>query len=340
MKASSPSIQEWKDLYEAAIQFRDTQPWNWMWDSNLFGVQDPESDQVGYCCVMGRLGEHFALGVYLGAKGLESYRKTRAAAARPDFETFMLQECLMASFEERGMLQTPDLQVIKTLGLKFRGRNAWPLFRSFQPGYHPWYLAAGEARFLTTALQQAIHVALRFRDDPALLTPPQKNQYLVRVLEREEAGWRWTDKWLAPAPVEKTEVTAAPIDEARLQRIVKKAYPRRGGWEIDFFYSPSGVQERGERPYYPHVILVVDRDSGLILGTDLLEPMTYVSKLPDTFLKTIERLRFLPNEVLVRQSDAFKLLEAIASRLGIRLALVKRLRALEEAQAAMYQFMG
>jgi len=289
---------------------------------------------------MGRLGEYFALGVYLGTMGLESYRKIQAGAVHRDFEGFMILECLMAAFWERRMLQKGDLGVIKSLGLKFRGHNAWPLFRSYQPGYHPWYLTSSEARFLTVALQQATHLALRFRDDPTLLTPPEKSQYFVRVPEREGEGWRWTDRWLTPTPIEKTEVAAPAMDEARLQRIIKSAYPRRGGWEVDFFYSPQGVQERGQRPYYPHVILIVDRDSGFILGTELLKPMTYASELPDKFLDTIERLRFLPEKVLIRQAPAFKLLEPIASRLGIRLALVKRLKALEEAQAAMFRFLG
>ena len=65
---------------------------------------------------------------------------------------------LTVSFEDRKFLRKPDFQVIKELELKFRGRNSWPLFRSYQPGYLPWYLTKDEARYLTLALQQAICV--------------------------------------------------------------------------------------------------------------------------------------------------------------------------------------
>jgi len=92
-----------------------------MWDSDIFGVQNPESDVIGYCCVMGRVGQHYALAVYLGTEGLDGYFKIQSGEISPDdIDALHVQKCLMISFEDRKFLRKPDFQVIKQLGLKFR----------------------------------------------------------------------------------------------------------------------------------------------------------------------------------------------------------------------------
>jgi len=138
MKDKSPSIQEWKELYDTAMEFKRIECWNWMWDSDIFGVQNPVNGEIGYCCIMGRAREHFALAVYLGTEGLGGYLKIRSGEVdASSIDALHLQKCLMASFEDREFLQQEDFQIITRLGLKFRGRDSWPLFRSYRPGYFP-----------------------------------------------------------------------------------------------------------------------------------------------------------------------------------------------------------
>ena len=341
MSKLPPSFQEWKSLYEAAIGFKKIKCWDWMLDSDMFGVKNPETGEVGYCCVMGRLGEHFALAVYLGTEGLRGYHKMQSGEIPGGIELLMSQKCLMASFEDRALLQKSDLEVIKDLDLKFRGRNEWPLFRSYLPGYHPWYLTGEEARFLTFALQQAAEIALRFKEDPEMLIPPEWDYFLVRVAETEGEKWRWKDAWLEPSPPEE-ELVAEPMDEIRLERIKGRARRQQMILEIDFFYSSQGIREEKERPYYPYVLLLADHYSGFIFGVHLAKPLKaeYQREFLKKILDFFEENEVIPEKILVEKDELYRLFEPVTSRLGIKLKETRRLRAIEDAKDSLYEHFG
>ncbi|MCR4406687.1 MAG: hypothetical protein NUW24_07175 [Anaerolineae bacterium] len=345
MKETTPTMSDWQALYQAALEFKEIEAWTWMYDSDIFGVQDPVSGEIGYCCIMGALGEMFALAVYLGDEGLRSYIRM-AAQPEPmgDFietmEVALMQKCLMASFGARKELSDVDHQVIKSLGLKFRGKNAWPVFRSYRPACFPWYLTADEAKFLTLVLQQAREVSLRFRENHALLDPPQEDLWFVRVPEKTEQGLVWKDTWLTPTLLEE-EIPVEPVDELRLARFKKGARRVQAVWEVDLFLSPTAVQEeKGERPYYPYMILLVDHESGFVLGSDIVAPGVHLTEFTGRFLTLAERVKCLPVEIWTRKEEIYDLLEPVVSRLGIELYMVDELEALREARTALWRFMG
>jgi hypothetical protein len=337
-----PSSDEWRELYTAAVAFRDAAPWQWMWDGDVFGVQDAESGEIGYCCVMGRGGEHYALGVYLGSEGLEILWDMRREAHKEiedPIEIIATQLCLMASFEDRNQLRQRDLDLIKTLGLKFRGRNQWPLFRSYRPGYEPWYLTAEEARFLTACLQQSLDVAPRFRANPRLLPQPSpRGSYLVRVPERRGEDWVWKDTLQRPAPVPPAANAMPPLDEARLKRL-RELPATRGALEMDYFYSGTIIQEDKEaRPYLGQVVVAVDAASGMVVGTNVASLVDAPATAARQLLETIERMGMRPGSIEVQRDDLLAALKPIADRLGIRLIHARRLRAVARFRREMQGF--
>ena len=330
-----PSLQEWRNLYQAAIELKKIGCWNWMEDSDLFGVQNPETGKIGYCCVLGAIGQVFGLVVYLGTKGLEDCLKIRSGEILPeDFDMIHFQDCLMSSFDDRNFLKKPDLQTIKSLKLNFRGSKAWPLFRRYEPGYEPWYLNREEAVFLTIALEQAKDIALRFKTNSKLLDSPIEGGYLVKAASSEKEGLAWRDEWLKPTPFGKKEPVIPNVDEIRLQRIKKEAAQSHMVMEIDFFYTPFVITE-GEKPYFPYLLLCVDHKPGMILKHHIANHKDYLMEFQNQILNLIEMVKSLPKEIRVKKKESFALLELIASKLGIKLTLAKNLHALEEAKEEM-----
>ncbi len=335
MRKSEPSLEEWKTLYDAAIEFRKIEPWEWMKETDVFGVQNPQNGEVGYCCIMGELGEVFAMAVYSGTEGLQGYLKILKGQINPDEpDSLYIQDCLMLSFEDKRFVDQEDRQIINELGFKFRGRNSWPLFRSYKPGYFPWFLSRDEALYMTDALQQAKEVCLRFKENKKLLSIPKKNLYLTKVPEKRDGMIVWKDEWREPAPLKRVKYSDEKVDEVRVQRIRKTAKPTPVIWEIDFFYTPTPIAE-GERPYFPYAIMLIDRDSGFILDMHLARKAGYKKEFLEKFLSCIEKMSILPLEILVRKEELVNLLEPYTSRLNIKLSVVKRLENIDNARREM-----
>ena len=365
-------LRVWRELYDKAIAFREIACWEWMSDSQVFGIQAVDSEEIGYCCVLGELGEVFGLVVYLGSEGLEIQRKIQTGKLRSTSpESRYSQKCLTVWFSNRGELDKTDLATAKKLGYNFKGRNVWPQFRSMRPGYYPWHLTESEAIFLTDCLDQARFVAIRLDEDPGWLDPPKKNYFLIRVpgigqrrdsddpigadakprnfsraVEQRQlfSGFAassdldWRSVWRKPTPVE-TRLPVFRLDEVRLQRIKNSCRNRGGNWEIDAFYSPSPV-DGDDRPYFPYTYLCVDQHSGMILESVLAEPSKWTADFPQALLATIEKNKLLPSALWLRNRPLLELLKPLAQRLGVDVIAAKKLSSLDEAKQALRKFLA
>jgi len=320
-----PTDEEWVDLYCAAAVLKKVAPWQWMWDSKVFGVKDPESGVIGYCAVMGRLGEHLALGVYLGAAGLAGLDALRERKKVDFLEFLSTQYLLQVSFEDRAELDSQDLKVIKRFEFVYRGKKSWPLFRSYRPGFMPWFVTGSEARFLNVAIRQALYLTQRFQDKPDLLQPPRPGMHLVRVSEPGEGGPVWRDQWIEDTPLP-VEDTGGPEVVANASIRMK---PRRGTWEVDVRPTPVPIYEPGKRPLIPLQILIADHDSGVIFDTDIREQTGYVPAFREHFIRVVDELGAAPERILLSSDRANTVIEPIARTLGIELRRVIKLAQLE-----------
>src|SRR5207237_10146788 len=124
--------------YDLAVQVRELAPWEWMMESDVFGVEMPETRETIFVSVMGALGKYFAVAVYPHADAVRAFwALENDDEAQP--ERILEISQIHASFEDARHLESEDRRVLKRLGLSFRGKS-WPIFRSYSPGFAPWFL--------------------------------------------------------------------------------------------------------------------------------------------------------------------------------------------------------
>ncbi|MCL4529484.1 MAG: hypothetical protein M1282_08730 [Chloroflexi bacterium] len=339
MKTNTPTLNQWKELYGLAAEIKAMEPWTYMEESHIFGFQLPGSDQLGFVSVMGMLGEHFAVSVYKGAKGLSGFWTAYNNPARAAPETILQTPQVMLSWEDRDMITAEDRAVINHLGLKFRGSKAWPQFREYQPGCFPWYLESSDAELLICGLEQLLQMAPPFEKDRKFFSPIKyPHDYLIRV----NRNGKWEDE-VRRVEFREEKTLEFQMDNEALEHL-RGLMPGKTTIEIDLNMMLNPVQEKSkERPYYPFMLLFVDKESHMILGAELLEPLPSMNSMYEEVpAVVVESLAagFPPKEIHVKDAMLYVLLQPVAEELGFKLKKMPRLPALERVKRELDDMMG
>ncbi|MGI8467167.1 MAG: DUF7309 domain-containing protein [Pyrinomonadaceae bacterium] len=345
-KSKQPAIAEWKRLYELAAELKNLAHWEWMDETEIFGVENPDTKEIGFVSAMGMLGEHLSVGVYLGAKGLYGFWDFQEAGLEAEpFALFEIPQ-LQISFENREQLEKQDRDVIKKLDLKFRGSQNYPLFRSIRPGFLPWFITSDEARMLIYAIEQALEVAPRVRENPEILDDESdtKNEVvLMRGAEKQGAKLVWRDERREIQPPAEEEFTIA-IPQGLIDEL--KAFPQAKNFVLEaaLFIMPNPIAEKGKRPYFPKMLMLADGRSGMIAGFQLIAPKetdaeNYV-EISRHFFEALRKTEVRPQEILVGSDLLFDLLKGINQQLNIKLRQTDDLPAVEAAREGMFGFFG
>lgn len=335
-KCNDATHDQLKELYQAASEFAQAQPWKEFWDADIICIENPKDKSTGYCSIMGRAGEHYALGVYLGNQGIHgfNYLMTHIDSI-PSHQKLHYQNCLMCSFEDREFLSVEDRKQIKDLGLSYRGRNAWPLFRRYEPGYHPWYISKEECILLTHALKQTLLtvgdiLAGRIKIDM------ERGRTVLRYSRVKGNQMEWFSKEIQLAyPV----ASYRPIkinDDILLQKIKAAGSMENTSLQADILYMPSAIQDnKGERPYYPRLFILAEQKSGQILDYNMFQSVNndanvVIHRLADICLKY-----GIPKEIIIRNDIMKAILGDFCLKTGIGIKVAKKLSAVDRMMKGM-----
>ena len=313
----APTREQWLALHDAFRKYCEAEPWEFLANEDLLAVEDPEGRYQGYCVVLGDGDMVYGLGVYLGDIGLSNYLSTISDEDEPDGQAMLERQLsLSAMLADREELEPGERKVIRDLGLMYRGRGRWPMFRSARSGYWPWFVNGDEARFLTLALDNVRDVAERMALGELDLYDGQSHG-LVLARVPEDASWK--DEWrrLAPPVLPKADTG---VDEERLRLIRESTSAGSAAWEVTVSYVPALLRHgRGDRPHMPTLVMVVDHDSELVLACRVLGETPSVAERQEPVLELLTDQGFLPELLVCDGNGAAELMAPIATALGIAL---------------------
>lgn len=333
-------------LFELAFAYKKTKLWQKLWDSQLFAVKLSDN-RMGYVCIMGIMGEHRAVAVYIGEDGLNSYRTIQKAERfevtdLSQEECMLCQDCLQCVFESKNDLHPEELEEVRSYarshGVRLAGKCAYPVFLRYRPYRIPWQPEKQEEETLCQGLEAAIEMARLLenkRPDELGLVEINEKQKEILMLEKRD-GEYVLGKTCLPKEREKKWPEPRSCNDIYLASI--KKFKKKGTWECELVRMTEPVQDDPEEvPVFPMMFLIAESGSGYVLP--IMPVKNYEEepeKLLDLLLETLVKQKICPKKLKVQDERTFAFLKWICERLGIGLSTEKSLPDLDDIK---YEFL-
>ncbi|MGH9873958.1 MAG: DUF6930 domain-containing protein, partial [Pyrinomonadaceae bacterium] len=204
-------------------------------------------------------------------------------------------------------------------------------------------------------LSQTLEMSKRFAIDANIFPTDGDDEtttFLVRVSHQDDSS---QSKGIEAAA---SSSSAVLVWEDRVKRISRPASPRietiidsgllnglkdvpRSALQLetDLFIGPGSVGKSGERPLALYMLMLADRQNGLIVGFEALTAEhslnTMYASVPEKVARLLGQAGVLPKQIVVRSALMLDLLEALEQDLKIQLRCANELPAIDEAVASM-----
>ena len=186
-------------------------------------------------------------------------------------------------------------------------------------------------------------MAKRYGEDPDTFPPIDFDNHNMLVRFQHEGEWR---EEVRPWP--KKEALAKTVEvsvDGELMEYMATLPITPLTVEADcFILLGMSVGERGERPIIPYTMLLVDHESGMALGTEILNPVEGLNEMwgmvPELLLASLANAGIRPQKIWTSSSLLYQFVEPFAQELDIEIEMVFELPMLGHAKSMMMHYLG
>jgi hypothetical protein len=330
-------IEKWREIHRAAAELYSLAPWEYLEETDIFGVKTSVTGRTYFISIMGSAGQVFAFSAYEGSRALESFWEMQSDE-QADPSKILVIPHMMMSFDDKKEVDKIHKEILKESGIFSESNKKWPVVHQVIPGLVP---AIPEGEYLddmAEIIPQIINVCSRSEDDIDLILPDEDDDetYLIREPVKTKGKTSWRDRYrkvVAEPETFKAMIRQEDIEPLRFLRRTQTVY------QADYRMVPSSVREEGNPEYFPFVIMLVDKKSGIIAGHDMIAPFpdyhSMVESVPLIIVDLIKNLRVRPLRIEVRDQVLYELLKPAMARCEININLARTLASFEEAYEGM-----
>lgn len=316
----------WKELYQIALEIRDLAPWELLWSKDKIAILLPDREHPVYCSVLGKGGSCYGICVYHTLRGIYGAKWLEENEV-PPLQQSRYQECLIYYLGNREQLSVRDRRILNDLGLKFRGKNAWPYFRALEAGCPPTELNREQAELMITTLRN-LFMAVRALKEGRTGCCFDEGEVLYRSFDQQQECWKTYAK---QAPLPEIHYPQMLItDELLLERLRRTEFTE-DVLELDIASLAISVKEKGRaKTCFARCCMIADHETGRLEWSErVLCDNQAQDFLIDGFVAWVEQYGVRPEEIIVRDEEMYVMLAGICSQLEISICIDPCLEAID-----------
>lgn len=331
------SIEQWKELYEAGTRIKELKPWEKFWDMDLIGIGYGAEEEIVFFSILGRGGDCYGIAVYEGYEGLNSFLMLAMQESMNLATEYVMfnQRNLTCYWGDRDELSDQQRKIIKELGYKYRGKNQWLYFLSFEPGYYPYNMDEEEVLRMTVYLQD-LELVLCYYDEMDVQVDFEAGNMFLFSFAKDKKTWGFGEM---PLPFTAFQFENLMITDEELLADLGSTPKCDAVLEADVSVLGAMVTDKKyDRPANPALSLLGDANTGTVIKFEMLGPEDdAIVMLAEILIGFIFQFG-APKEIRVSNIIVEAGLEQICNVCGIKLRRVKRLKGLDDFIHSMQRF--
>lgn len=332
------TIEEWKRLYEVATRIRELEPWELLWDMDIIGIQvGKEPENTVFYSILGKGGDCYGVAIYEGYDAFNSFLMlTMQEQMNLSVEYAMFnQNNLTCYWGNREELSAKQRKIIKELGYKYRGKNNWLYFLSYEPRYYPYNLNKDEVVRMTEHLEDLEIAFTYYRETDTNIDFENGNMFSF-VYSADRKTWHFGKE---PLPFIHYNFGNLVITDEELLGELSKV--PKGTFLLEADVRPMGAavsDKKYDKPANPVMSILTEANTGMIISCDMNGPNEdAMVGLTESVIAFIFKAG-VPKEIRVSNVIVEAALGQICEICKIKLRRVKHLKGIDEFWMTMKQY--
>lgn len=256
----------WRQLYTYADEWVQLKPWEVLWSNDFVALEINE--KTYYCTIMGKLGDCIGVSIYEGEEGYADLCSIAHEYPDQAIAQYMMfeQNCLTFYMGDREEVPKGQKEIIKKLGLKYRGKGHWPYFLSFVPRFYPYEINDQQASVIVQVFKHLIPLMKAYMNHEVAVDFDNGEI----LFAHDHHGWKYE---AIQRPEEQEKFYVVDLEDQQYLNYLKELPQTQNQYIIDLAYLSGGlVDEAYDRPVSSLVLLALDVDSQQIIKVSMPRP--------------------------------------------------------------------